>query len=253
MTNLGADSDGAQRLQTADAEQDFLLNAHAAVAAVQPGRDHAQVRLVIRYVAVEQVKFDAADLGQPDLGRKLPTPELYLNLQRIAEGIVDQRDRKLMEVVAGIAFELPAVLGQLLFEIALAVNQADTNQRNAEIRGRFEMVAGQYTQAARIDWQRLMNAEFGRKIRDHFVLAARKTFLVPGATVQINVKRVDDALQLRHVGIVVGHLLQAVLADLPQHGDRVVVDALPQLDVQPAKKLARRVVPRPPEVVGELP
>ena len=51
-------------------------------------------------------------------------------------------ERQVEEVVFGIAFLLPAVDGEILAEVAFAVHQADADERQAEIAGALEMVAG---------------------------------------------------------------------------------------------------------------
>ena len=63
-----------------------------------------------------------------------------------------------------IVFLLPTVDIEPLAEISLVVIQPDADQRNAQIRGTVDMIAGQDTQTAGIDRQRFVQAEFRRKV-----------------------------------------------------------------------------------------
>ena len=50
---------------------------------------------------------------------------------------------------------------QQLAEVAVAVEEADADDRHAEVAGRLEVVAGQDPEAARVLRQRLAEAELG--------------------------------------------------------------------------------------------
>ena len=53
---------------------------------------------------------------------------------------------------------------EMLPEIALVVEQADADQRNAEVGGALDVVAGEHAEAAGINRQRLVQAELGGEI-----------------------------------------------------------------------------------------
>ena len=61
---------------------------------------------------------------------------------------------------------LPPGVIEALAEVALVVAQPDADQRHAEIGCRLDVIAGQDAEAARVDRQRLVQAEFGREVRD---------------------------------------------------------------------------------------
>ena len=69
------------------------------------------------------------------------------------------------EVVHAVLLVLPALLVELLGEVALVVEQADRHQGQVQPAGRLEMVAGQHAQAARVDGQAggqaVLHAEVG--------------------------------------------------------------------------------------------
>ena len=73
--------------------------------------------------------------------------------------------RQLVDVGVEVLFLLPAVDVEPLPEVALAVEQADADQRDAEIGRALDVVAGEHAQAAGIDRQRFVQAELRGKIR----------------------------------------------------------------------------------------
>ena len=65
------DAQGLQRPDAADAQHQFLADAGAVVAAVEPAGQLAVFGAVALDVAVEQVQVHAADVHQPHLGQQL--------------------------------------------------------------------------------------------------------------------------------------------------------------------------------------
>ena len=63
-------------------------------------------------------------------------------------------------------FDLTARDVDLLTEVAVAVEETDRDERNTEVSGGFEMIAGEHTEAPRILWHRRRQAVLGRKVRD---------------------------------------------------------------------------------------
>ena len=61
----GSDAERLQRADAADAEDDFLLDARFAVAAVEPRRQLAIPRRVLFEIGVEQIQLDAAEAHAP--------------------------------------------------------------------------------------------------------------------------------------------------------------------------------------------
>ncbi len=74
--------------------------------------------------------------------------------------------RQLVDVGLEILFVLPAIAIQALTEISLPVKQAHADQRNTKVGSALDVVAGQNSQSARIDGERLMDAKFGGEISD---------------------------------------------------------------------------------------
>ena len=163
----------AQRAERADgahpahAEQQFLAEPVVAAAAVQPVGDLVQVGLVLLHVGVEQQQRDPAHLGHPDLGGQLPARgQADRDVHRGAAGVAEHLQRQPVRVVGGVALGLPAVGGQRLGEVTMPVEQADRDQRHAQVARRLQVIAGQDAQAARILRQRGGDAVLGREVRD---------------------------------------------------------------------------------------
>ena len=66
--------------------------------------------------------------------------------------------------VCEILLALPAGLVQPLQKVALPVKQADADQRNIQVGGALDVVAGQHAQAAGVNGQRFVQAELGGEI-----------------------------------------------------------------------------------------
>ena len=92
--------------------------------------------------------------------------ELDLDLQGLPIGRGEQVERHAVWVEGRIPLLLPAVGVQVLTEVALPVEQSDGDQRDAEVAGGLQMVAGQNAEAARIDRDRFADAELGREVSD---------------------------------------------------------------------------------------
>ena len=79
---------------------------------------------------------------------------------------VAQRQRHGVRVEVGIALLLPAVVGEALAEVAVPVEEADADERHAEVGRRLQVVAGEHAEAAGVLRQRLGDAELGGEVAD---------------------------------------------------------------------------------------
>src|SRR6266851_3128920 len=89
-----------------------------------------------------------------------------LDRQWNAAAVALQRQREIVKIVVDVAFVLPARFVELLSEIAFLVEQTDRHQRNAQIAGGLQVIAGQESEAARKDGQTFGQPKFRRKIGD---------------------------------------------------------------------------------------
>ena len=144
------DAHGAQGADAADAEDDLLAHPVLTVATVEAGGDGAGPVRVAIDIRVEKVDGGAADLYLPDRDPQggVHVVESDFDQDRGA-GFVLHLDHRLAAAlqVSG-HVELPAVGVEALLEVALAIEERDADERQAQVAGLFDMVAGQHAEAA---------------------------------------------------------------------------------------------------------
>ena len=156
-----------------------------------------------------------------------------------------------VRVQVGEPLLLPAVDGQGLAEVAVAVEQADRRERHAEVGRRLQVVAGEHAEAAGVLRDRLGDAELGGEVRDHPVhrgcrrrRSAGTSAAGPGRRPAQLPPRPGDprnAASRRQ-------LLESAGSDVGEHPSGVVVAVVPRLWVDRREQLAGRAVPGPAEV-----
>lgn len=158
----GEPAPGAHGTHPADAEQHLLEEAVVAAAAVEPVGDVAFARGVLLDVGVEEEERDAADPGQPDAGvQGAAAGQGEHHPGGGAVGLADQIERELVGVEDRVVLLLPALAGEALAEVAVPVEQADADERDAQVAGGLEVVTGQDAEAAAVLRQGCGDAEFG--------------------------------------------------------------------------------------------
>ena len=163
----GLDAAGGERLDAADAEQDLLAQAVLAVAAVEAVGDRALGRRVGLHVGVEQQQLDPADVDAPEPGvqrtaRAAPRRRAPARPPAASTGVIGSSAGSSSTNSSSCA----PLGGQQLAEVAVAVEEADADDRHAEVAGRLEVVAGEDAEPARVLRQRLAEAELGREVGD---------------------------------------------------------------------------------------
>ena len=83
---------------------------------------------------------------------------------------------------------LAAALVEPLPEVAAAVEQADADERDAELGRRLQVVAGEDAEPAGVDRQRLVDAELHAEVGDEHVVAAPVGALPPADRVRERVR-----------------------------------------------------------------
>ena len=159
-------ADRAQRAHAADAEHHLLADAHRVVAAVEAVRDVAIGRGILGTVGVEQDHADASDLGAPQSRDDLAARDRHADRYPAAARIAHRLDRQVARVVVLVLRVLHAVAVDDLGEIALPVQQADTDEIQALVAGGLAVVAGEHAEAARVDREAVVEAVLGAEIRD---------------------------------------------------------------------------------------
>lgn len=154
------DAQCAQCADTADPEQDFLLEAVLPVAAVEVVGDLAVFLEVGLEIRVEQVEIRAADLAFPDARRKRTPREGDGDRQPVAGFVAHGRDREFIEILCLVGRLLRPLCRKALREVAVPVKQAHGCHRDVLVRGLLEVVSREYAQAARVDLERRVQAVF---------------------------------------------------------------------------------------------
>ena len=161
------DAQGSQRAHAADAQDQLLVQPHLAAAHVQDVGDRP---VVSRRCRACRCRAAAAARGRPAPARRRPwtvaTRELDRDEQRVAARRRRRAERQAARVVVGVGVLLVAVGVDGLAEVAVAIEQADADERQRHVRGGLAVVAGEHAQAARVDAQRLVEAELGAEVGD---------------------------------------------------------------------------------------
>ena len=160
----GRDAHGPERAEAADAQQQFLADADARVAAVQARGEFAVFGMIALDVGIEQEQIAASDLHAPDFGADGAAAGFDLNRDRLAVRSDGGFHRQLVDIGLDIFFLLPAGAIEPLAEISLAVEQADADQRNAQIGRALDVIAGQHAQSAGINRNGFVQAELGGEV-----------------------------------------------------------------------------------------
>src|SRR5208337_3572614 len=123
-------------------------------------------RHVRAVVAVEQIQGYASDACLPCAQPDFVAGKLQLEADELSLAITHGHDRQFVGRIVGIKRSLNSIGIDRLAEIALLIEQPDADNRNAQIAAGLELVAGHVTKAARVDWQRLAQAELHAEIGD---------------------------------------------------------------------------------------
>ena len=254
VQNAGRDAHGPQGAETSDAQQQFLADADARIAAVQARSQFAVFGMIAFDVRIEQKQIAASHFHAPDFGADGAAAGLDLHGDRFAVRSDGGFHGQLVDIGLEIFFLLPAGAIQALPEISLAVKQADADQRNAQIGGALDVIAGQHAQAAGIFRNRYVQAEFGGEVRHR---TRPQNAGVPGAPGAVRVQIfalaaigvVDPAVQHQLAGAAL-HLGQG---NLRKQGDGIVIELPPAHRIEIAKQAAGVVVPAPPQIARQRP
>ena len=211
-------------------------------------------------VGVEQQQRDPADLRDEDAGGQLLVagdrdPDLGGGAVLLAQ----QRDRQPVRVEQRVALQLPALTGELLAEVAVLVEQADPDQRDAEVAGGLEVVTGQDAEATGVLRQHRGDAELrgevGDRPRQRRVVGTRvgRLALEPAVTAEVLLEVRVGHREATQEALVGGELLEPGGGHGPEGLDRVAPAVTPDLGVQGLEDVLRLRVPGPPEVGRQVP
>ncbi len=252
MPDGGGETERPDGPHAADAQDQLLVEAHLTTADVQDVGDRPVGFRVLRHIRIEQEDRHPADLGDPDRDEQVASGQLDGHRQGQAGRILDAPEREAGQVVIGVVVLLVAVGIDGLAEVTLAIQQADPDRRQGHVAGGLHVVAGEDTQAARVDAERLVEPVLGAEIGDRPGQPVGVLALEPvvGAVGHVRVELVEDV-------VVLGQELRVVEQPRPVDGaaddrDRAAVPG-PAARIDPVEQAAGARMPRPVKVVGETP
>src|SRR5437762_5925341 len=155
MKHRGIDSEGAQKPNTADPQQNLLQNPCCTVAAIDAQAQIAIVLLVFGKVSVGQIDRTAAHIHPPGLESDLRIDHWNRTHERLAMAVEHRLDRKIAGVEQRVVVDLPVVVVESLLEIPFAIKNADANEAKPKVACGFSVVASEDAEAAGRDGQRL--------------------------------------------------------------------------------------------------
>ena len=253
VPHRGIEAEGAHGADAADAQDDLLLDARLAIAAVEARRQLAIPGRVLLEIGVEQVEMGVSQLDVPHRDQHRALAERHGDDARLAVGRDRRLDRGVFPAQAPIALFLPAVGRDALVEVALRIHEADADERQAQVARFLAVIAGQHAEAAGVDRQRLVQRELGREVGDAARRAGAVALRPPAALAAAGaVERLDRLVVAVQEDRVARRLLQPLRRHQPQQADRIVRRAPPQPVVQLPENRAGRGVPDPPDVRREL-
>ena len=242
MIDRRIDAELSQKSDAAHAEDFFLDDARLGIAAVEMPGNEAVDLAVAAEIGVEQIQRNAADPCQPRLSENLASADLYRDHDAFAGRVEHRRQSQFRFENVVIRFLLPALVADLLAKIPVAVQQPDRHQRHVKVARRFEMVAGQYAETARVVGQGIMHAVLSTEIGDR----RRRCQVACGGGVitKFAVKPLDAA----DVRLISGTLPQPKAADTLEHQTRILLALVPQFGVEVAKECNALGTPTPIKV-----
>ena len=136
-------------------------------------------------------------------------------------------------------------------EVAGPIEQADSDDRDTEVRGGLEVIAGENAETTGVLRKCGSDAVLRGEVGDRCGTIIRLA-LKPRLAMQVGAQVIAGATYPVDVAGIGGKFGQPLARHLAEKSHRVVADAIPQLRVDRAEDIARLRVPGPPQVVGEL-
>lgn len=207
-------------------------------------------------VGVEQQQGYAPDLGLPDVrGEGAAAGQRQVDPAGGAVGLAEQGDGELVRVEQRVALLLPAVPVEGLAEVAVPVEEPDADDRDPEVAGGLEVVAGEDAEAAGVLGQRGGDPVLGREVgdgggqRDVGPLPGR---LIPARAGQVLPQVVGEVAEPAEEPPVGGERGEPGGRDLPEQPHRVLAGRGPDLRVHGPEEVPGLGVPGPAQVEGQL-
>ena len=249
VEDSGSDAHGFECAEAAYAEEEFLADAGATVAAVEARGEFEVLGGVAGDVGVEEEKVAAADFDSPDLGADGAATGLDFDDDGFAVCADGGLHGELVDVGLEVVFELPSGVVEALEEVSLAIEEADADERDVEVGCALDVVASEDAETAGVDGERFVQAEFSGEVGYRARTQDACVGCAPGAVgLQIlllaTVGVVDAAMQHQ----LCGAALDLVQRHFVEKGDGVLIRLAPACGAEIAKEADAVVVPAPPEI-----
>ncbi len=203
-------------------------------------------------IGVEQQDRDAANHHPPGADAYRAPGHAHRRKTGIAARAAHRLERRRRHVEALVGVLLPAVEPQPLVRIAVGIEQADADERSAQVRRRLAMVACEQPQAARVDRHRAVQAELGAEVGDSPLGQVGVRRFEPGV---VGRGHPPIPLDNRVVAAQKGRVLRACGEPGGIHPaqqlDGIVPREVPERLVDRAEQLAGVAVPAPRQVGGQ--
>ena len=222
-------------------------------AAVQPVGHLAQRQWVVLHVRVEQQQRHPADVRHVDASDQLVVARhRQAHLRGGSVSLAKKRDRQTVGVQDRIGLLLPALTGELLPEVAVLVEQADADQRYAEVAGRLEVVAGEDAETTGVLRQHRGDAVLRGEVGDRLRRLGTGLLLEPAVAGEVLLEVRVGQLEAAQEALVRGQLLEPGGGHRTQGLDRVTTARDPDLRVDGGEDVLRLGMPRPAQVRGQV-
>ncbi len=250
MTDVGCVTEGPQQSPAADAERQFLPQAHLRVPAVEFGRDAPVVGRVGGVVCVEQKQRDRTDARTPRAQQHVAAGQRNGDAGGRAVRAGHAFERQDIRVDERMVLALRPRLVEVLPKIAAGIQEPYGNDRDAELAGRLQVIAREDPEAARVDREHLREPELHAEVRDGTQLAAGAGRRKPAWRGIERGAGGHDLVQQGAEANVARERRPALRCRRRQHQLRVA-GALPHGRVDRAPQRVRRVQPGPAQVQCE--
>jgi hypothetical protein len=135
MADGRAESKDIEGTQTANSEEELLLDTGFLITAVEVSGNPLIGVVIFWNKRVEEDELHPTDIGNPDAAADTAVREGDI------DGVAGVPQREVFRVHGRVVFDLPAVIVDVLAEVAFSVEEAHCGEWDAEVTGCFAVVS----------------------------------------------------------------------------------------------------------------
>lgn len=166
VENAGGDPEGAEGFDAADAANELLTDARARVAAIKRVREFAVFLRVSFDVGVEKIEGRASDHDAANFRLDRAVLRVDRHGDAVAVLIFDGFEGDVFDFGRDVMFDLVAVGVDLLTEVSLFIEEADSDEGDAESAAALDVVSREDAESSGVNREGFVNTEFEREISD---------------------------------------------------------------------------------------